>query len=61
MSNIVPTYNPTSRKLESGVPVVANQADSEASTIALLVTDFNKLLAKLKAAGIMVADAEDDA
>lgn len=58
MSNIVPTYNPTSRKLESGVPVVANQADSTADTVAKVVTDFNALLAKLKAAGIMVDDAE---
>ncbi len=34
-------------------PVVANQADSEASTVAALVTDFNALLAKIKAAGYM--------
>lgn len=31
----------------------AFQADSTATTIAGLVTDFNSLLAKLKAAGIM--------
>ena len=31
----------------------AAQADSNASTIAGLVTDFNALLAKLKAAGLM--------
>jgi len=36
---------------------VENQADSTASTIAALVVDFNALLAKLKAAGLMVADA----
>ena len=32
---------------------VAFQADSTATTIAGLVTDFNSLLAKLKAAGLM--------
>lgn len=37
-------------------PVAANQANSTASTIAGLVTDFNALLAKLKAAGLMAAD-----
>ena len=31
----------------------ANQEDSTASTIADLTTDFNSLLAKLKAAGLM--------
>ena len=39
------------------VKMVANQADSTATEVAGLVTDFNALLAKLKAAGIMVADA----
>ena len=34
----------------------ANQADSEATDVAGLVTDFNALLAKLIAAGLM-ADA----
>jgi hypothetical protein len=38
------------------VPAAANQADSEATTAAGLVTDFNALLAKLKAAGLMTAD-----
>jgi hypothetical protein len=37
-------------------PVATNQANSTASTIAGLVTDFNALLAKLKAAGLMAAD-----
>ena len=37
-------------------PSAANQANSTASTIAGLVTDFNALLAKLKAAGLMAAD-----
>ena len=32
------------------------QADSAASTIEGLVTDFNALLAKLKAAGLMVSE-----
>lgn len=32
------------------------QADSTASTIAGLVVDFNALLAKLKAAGIMASE-----
>ena len=36
--------------------VAANQADSTASGITELVSDFNDLLAKLKAAGLMVAD-----
>ena len=34
----------------------ANQADSEATTIAGLKDDFNTLLAALKAAGLMEAD-----
>lgn len=36
-----------------GLPQAANQADSTTTTIAGLVTDFNALLAKLKAAGLM--------
>jgi len=39
-----------------GITPAANQTDSTASTIADLKTDFNALLAKLKAAGIMAAD-----
>lgn len=34
-----------------------NQTDSTAGTIAELRTDFNALLAKLKAAGLMTEDA----
>ena len=34
----------------------ANQAASEATTIAALKDDFNALLTKLKTAGLMVAD-----
>lgn len=33
-----------------------NQADSEATSIADLKSDFNSLLAKLKTAGLMAAD-----
>lgn len=40
----------------TGLPVAENQADSTATDTAGLVTDFNALLAKLKAAGLMVAD-----
>lgn len=36
-----------------------NQADSTATTIAGLKDDFNTLLAALKAAGLMEADAEE--
>ena len=39
-----------------GVKQSANQANSVATDVAGLVTDFNALLAKLKTAGIMVAD-----
>jgi len=47
----VPTY-----PVVPEIPVAANQADSTAIDIAGLVTDFNALLAKLKAAGLMAAD-----
>ena len=40
-----------------GVKQSANQADSVATDVDGLVTDFNALLAKLKTAGIMEADA----
>ena len=48
----VPTY-------PDEVTPAANQADSTASTIATLKDDFNALLAKLKTAGLMVADTPD--
>ena len=35
-----------------------NQADSTAATVAALKDDFNDLLAKLKAAGLMAADED---
>lgn len=34
----------------------ANQADSEATTVESLKEDFNGLLSKLKAAGLMISD-----
>ncbi len=40
----------------TGLPIADNQADSTATDVAGLVTDFNALLAKLKTAGLMVAD-----
>ena len=40
-------------------PKAENQAASEATTIALLKDDFNALLTKLKAAGLMEEDAEE--
>ena len=39
-----------------GLPIAENQAYSTASTVADLKTNFNALLAKLKAAGLMEAD-----
>ena len=39
--------------------VAANQADSTAEDVADLVSDFNGLLAKLKLAGLMTADAAE--
>jgi len=43
--------------VSGGVLQATNQADSTATTVELLVTDFNALLAKLKTAGIMDVDA----
>ena len=37
------------------VPQAANQADSVAEDVSTLVPDFNGLLAKLKAAGLMAS------
>lgn len=39
-----------------GLPQAAHQADSTATTIAGLVTDFNALLAKLQDAGLMAEE-----
>ena len=44
----------------TGFPKAENQADSTASTIATLKDDFNALLTKLKAAGLMAADEPTD-
>ena len=49
----VPTY-----PVVPEIPAAANQVDSIATDAAGLVTDFNALLAKLKAAGLMVADTQ---
>jgi hypothetical protein len=46
--------------LPSSFTPAANQAASEATTIAGLKDDFNALLAKLKTAGLMEADAETE-
>ena len=40
----------------AGFPKAENQADSTATTISDLKSDFNDLLSKLKAAGLMVQD-----
>ncbi|MGH0053771.1 MAG: Head fiber protein [Sphaerochaetaceae bacterium] len=40
----------------TGLPVLDNQAASTAATAEDLVTDFNALLTKLKAAGLMISD-----
>ena len=44
-----------------GVKLVANQPASEATELADLVTAHNALLAALKAAGVMAADATESA
>ena len=40
----------------TGARLIANQVASTATDVAGLKTDFNALLTKLKAAGLMVAD-----
>ena len=40
----------------TGLPVLDNQAASTAATVEDLVTDFNALLTKLKATGLMISD-----
>lgn len=40
----------------TGLPIAENQAESTATDATGLVTDFNALLVKLKAAGLMEAD-----
>lgn len=41
----------------TGLPVIANQAASEATTVTALKADFNALLANLKDSGYMTPDA----
>ena len=43
----------------TGGPQAANQADSTATTVAGIVSDFNTLLGTLKTAGLMAADSTD--
>jgi len=51
------TYTCTTALSKASLAVkVANQAASVATTVAGLVTDFNSLLTKLKAVGVMTAD-----
>ena len=40
----------------TGLPVLENQPASAATTVEDLVTDFNALLTKLKATGLMAED-----
>ena len=42
----------------AAVTPAAAQADSEAATVAALKSDFNDLLAKLRAAGLMAVETE---
>ena len=53
-SYVLPAATATSL---GGVKLVANQVNSTSTTIAALKEDFNTLLAALKAAGVMAADA----
>lgn len=46
--------------LPSSFTPAEKQAASTAATVAALKDDFNTLLSKLKAAGLMVADTEPD-
>ena len=53
----VPTYPTDATESVSGlVKAAANQAISDADGVAALLVDFNALLAKLKAAGLMTDD-----
>lgn len=47
-------------EFEGITPTCENQEESSATTIAGLKEDFNALLAKMKAAGLMAADTEPD-
>lgn len=55
--NTIMTLDPETDTLTiSGFEPAANQAASTANDVTGLVADFNALLTKLKAAGLMVAD-----
>ncbi len=55
-----PAYPSDATELTHGlVKAATNQADSTAEDVAGLVADFNALLAKLKAAGLMAADENE--
>lgn len=41
---------------DEGLAQIPNQAESEATTVAALREDFNALLSKLKASGLMAPD-----
>ena len=50
----VPTY-----PIIAEIPVAEYMADSTAEDLPTLLADFNALLAKLRAAGLMAAEPED--
>lgn len=55
--NTIATFDPEKDALTiSGFGPAENQADSTADNVGDLVADFNDLLDKLKAAGLMEAD-----
>lgn len=55
--NTIATFDPENDALTiAGFGPAENQGDSTAAEVADLVTDFNALLAKLKASGLMEAD-----
>lgn len=43
----------------TGLPVLENQVESTATDVAGLLADFNALLVKMKAVGIMTADIQE--
>lgn len=53
------SVKPAAADALGGVKLAANQAASTAADVAGVVADLNTLLASLKAAGIMVADASE--
>ena len=50
---------PATETTLGGVRAAANQADSTATEVTGLVTDFNSLLFKLKAAGLMQDNSQN--